>query len=176
MDLEPKQELFVKEYLVDLNATKAAIRAGYSETSASQIGSENLAKPKIQEAIQKAKEARAKRTEITADRVLREIARIAFSDLGQIMDFTGEQVKLRPAKDIASSARRAISSVKVKRHFEGVGEDAREVEVTEFKLWSKEAALEKLCKHLGLAKDRLEITGKDGEAFKVYFGVDVDKV
>ncbi len=76
MSLTAKQECFVKEYLIDLNATQAAIRAGYSEKTAGQIGDENLKKPQISEAIQKAMDARAQRTEITADYVLNGIKSI----------------------------------------------------------------------------------------------------
>jgi phage terminase small subunit len=72
----PKQELFVQEYLVDLNATQAAIRAGYSEETARQIGSENLSKPDIQEAIAQAMDRRSKRTRRTQDYVLNGICGI----------------------------------------------------------------------------------------------------
>lgn len=70
-NLTPKQARFVAEYLVDLNATQAAIRAGYSEKTARQAGSENLSKPDIQEAIEEAQQARSKRTGIDQDEVVR---------------------------------------------------------------------------------------------------------
>jgi len=78
--MTPKQERFVEEYLVDLNATQAAIRAGYSEQTARVIGHENLTKPDIQKAITAAREKQQRRVEITADRVLEEYAKIAFFD------------------------------------------------------------------------------------------------
>lgn len=78
--LTEKQARFVAEYLVDMNATDAAKRAGYSEKTAYAIGFENLRKPEIQEAIQAAMEERAKRTAITQDMVLRELAKVAFSN------------------------------------------------------------------------------------------------
>ncbi len=74
MALTAKQSLFVKEYLVDLNATQAAIRAGYSEKTAGQIGDENLKKPKIANLIQKAMDERVERVEINADEVLMDLA------------------------------------------------------------------------------------------------------
>ncbi len=74
-----KQQLFVDEYLIDLNATQAALRAGYSEKTARSIGAENLSKPDIEKAIADALEARRLRTEITQDRVLEELAAIAFA-------------------------------------------------------------------------------------------------
>ncbi|WP_213431657.1 terminase small subunit, partial [Paenibacillus dendritiformis] len=76
MALTAKQKAFVQEYLIDLNATQAAIRAGYSAKTARKIGAENLTKPDIQKAIQEAMERREKRTEITQDRVLQELAKI----------------------------------------------------------------------------------------------------
>lgn len=72
-ELTPKQKRFVEEYLVDLNATQACIRAGYSEATAKQIGSENLSKPVLQHAIQELMAVRSKRTSITADYVLSKI-------------------------------------------------------------------------------------------------------
>ena len=73
MALTPKQSMFVKEYLVDLNATQAAIRAGYSVKTAEVIGYENLRKPQIESEIQLAMDARAERVESEADWVLRTI-------------------------------------------------------------------------------------------------------
>ena len=75
--LTPKQSRFVKEYLVDMNATQAAIRAGYSEKTARSIGMENLTKPDIEEAIAEARAEREERTEITADYVLMGLKTVA---------------------------------------------------------------------------------------------------
>jgi hypothetical protein len=66
------------------------------------------------------------------------------------LDFSGEEPKLKPANTIPLHARRAISSIKVRRHAEGRGDEAHEVEVRELKLWNKLAALDKLGEHLGL--------------------------
>lgn len=74
--MTPKQQRFVDEYLIDLNATKAAIRAGYSKRTAKDIGAENLTKPEIAKAVAKAIEAQAERTLISADQVLLDIERI----------------------------------------------------------------------------------------------------
>lgn len=82
--LNPKQRRFVSEYLVDLNATQAAIRAGYSKKTAGQIGEQNLRKLEISQAIQEAQTARSERTEVTQDAVLRELAAMSFYDAGEI--------------------------------------------------------------------------------------------
>lgn len=83
--LTNKQKRFVEEYLIDLNATQAAIRAGYSVNSARDVGCENLTKPNISEAISKAMAERSKRTGINQDRVVRELAKIGFVNMFQVM-------------------------------------------------------------------------------------------
>ena len=75
-NLTPKQQRFVEEYLIDLNATQAAIRAGYSEKTAKSVGHENLTKPDIAKAIQEAQNKRVERTEITQDYVLTNIQKV----------------------------------------------------------------------------------------------------
>lgn len=147
--LTGKQARFVEEYLVDLNATQAAVRAGYSERTANEQGARLLANVSLRAAISAAKEARSARTAVTADRVVEELALLGFSDVGQILDFSRADPRLRPASEIPDAARRALSSLKVRRHAEGHGEAARDVEVIEFKLWDKVAALDKLLRHLG---------------------------
>ena len=89
MALTPKQQRFVGEYLVDLNATQAAVRAGYSEKTARAIGCENLTKPAIQEAIATAQRQLAEETGITARRVKEELARLAFVDMRGFFDTVG---------------------------------------------------------------------------------------
>ena len=84
--LTKKQQLFVDEYLIDLNATQAAIRAGYSVSSARDIGCENLTKPNIQEAIAKAMAERSRRTGVNQDRVVLELAKIAFANIADVVD------------------------------------------------------------------------------------------
>ena len=88
--LTPKQQKFVSEYLVDLNATQAAIRAGYSPKTANRIGPQLLVKNCISEALQEARERQQARTEITADMVLRELKAIALDDAD---DMTNSRLK-----------------------------------------------------------------------------------
>lgn len=143
-----KQKRFVDEYLIDLNATQAAIRAGYSPLTARDIGCENLTKPNIQEAIDKAIAERSRRTGVNADRVVRELAKIAFVNAGEVVDFDTAILMDKISEDDMA----AIQSVKVKTF----GEDGVEREV---KLADKLKALELLGKHLGLFKDKVELGG-----------------
>lgn len=143
-----KQKRFVEEYLIDLNATQAAIRAGYSPLTARDIGCENLKKPNIQEAIDKAIAERSRRTGVNADRVVRELAKIAFVNAGEVVDFDTAILMDKISEDDMA----AIQSVKVKTF----GEDGVEREV---KLADKLKALELLGKHLGLFKDKVELDG-----------------
>ena len=80
MALTKKQKAFIQEYLVDLNATQAAIRAGYSKKTAYSIGQENLSKPEIQQALQEAQKRREKRTEVTQDYVIAKLREIVEKD------------------------------------------------------------------------------------------------
>lgn len=86
MALTDKQQAFVAEYLIDFNATKAADRAGYSKKTAGKQGTQLLAKSSISEAIEEAKKARQRRTEITQDKVIEEIAKYAFKEASDAPD------------------------------------------------------------------------------------------
>jgi phage terminase small subunit len=155
--LSPKQERFIQEYLIDLNATAAYKRAGYKTKagpSTENAASRLLGNVRVQSAIKAAREKQAKQAELTAVEVLTEARLIVHSDIGDIIDFTGPEPRLRPANEIPERARRAISSMKVKHYVEGQGDTARLVEIVEFKLWNKPAAIEKLGRHLGLWGDK----------------------
>lgn len=140
-----KQKRFVEEYLIDLNATQAAIRAGYSPHTAKDIGCENLAKPNIAAAIAEAMAERSKRTGINQDRVLRELARIGFAKITDVIDPKTAKIKENASEDDLA----CIQSVKIKPNEFGV---EREV-----KLYDKKSALVDLGKHLGMFKDRVEL-------------------
>jgi phage terminase small subunit len=163
--LSAKHYRFCQEVLVDDNATAAYRRAGYKDTPAACNNAARLIGiDRITAAIKDLREARKKRLEINSDRVLQELACLAFSDIGEIMDFTGEEVKLRRGCDIPEGARRALASLKTKRYFEGAGDDAREVEIMEFKLADKLAALVKYGQHLGMFTTKHEHGGTTGGA------------
>lgn len=143
-----KQKRFIEEYLIDLNATQAAIRAGYSPDTAKSIGSENLTKPDIKAQIARAMAERSRRTGVNADRVVMELAKIAFVNANDVID--AETATLKP--DALPEDTAAIQSVKVKTF----GEDGLEREI---KMADKLKALELLGKHLGMFRDKLEVSG-----------------
>jgi phage terminase small subunit len=159
--LTPKQEVFTKAYVKDLNAGKAAIEAGYSEASARSIGHELLNTPHVKEAVQKEVKKRLSHLDVTADRVLTELARIAFVDL---RDAYGEGGKLLPPDQMPEDLARALAGIEVNEIWEGYG-DEREIigETKKIKFYEKAKALELLGKYLKLFTDRVEHTGKDGE-------------
>lgn len=164
--MNPKQQAFVREYLVDLNATQAAIRAGYSAKTARQIGDRLLSKADIQASVQELQRERAARLEITADRVLQELARIAFFDPRKLLNPDGTPKQLHELGDESAAA---IAGLEILEEWDGFGEDRRLVgHVKKYKIADKNTALTNAMKHLGLLKDKLEIdaTVKGTVAYK----------
>lgn len=156
--LNAKQQRFAQEYLVDLNATQAALRAGYSEKTAHSQGQRLLKHVEVAEAIAEAQAARSKRTGITQDKVLAELVRIGFSDIRKLVKWGrspvsegGENdapnglniypVELVPSDQIDEDTAAAVSEVSL---------TAQGVKV---KLHDKLAALDKIARHLGMFKD-----------------------
>lgn len=168
--LTPKQAQFVIEYLIDLNATQAAIRAGYSESSAGSIGEENLTKPEIAKEIQYQMDARATRTLITADKVLHEMFGLASVDINECFDDNGD---MKPLNQMPLNVRKAISSIEIDAIYEMQDDTSivsgpkrrRKVEVGQTKkirFWDKAKNLENLARHLKLLTDKTEHTGPGG--------------
>lgn len=149
--LTAKQQRFVEEYLIDLNATQAAIRAGYSVESAADIGSENLRKPNIRACVDKALAERSKRTGVSADRVVMELARLGFVNPGKLINFDEATVR----KDAAEDDLAAVASVKVKT----IPTEDGDIVEREVKLYDKNKSLELLGKHLGMFSDKLKLEG-----------------
>jgi phage terminase small subunit len=144
MALTNRQNRFINEYIIDLNATKAAIRAGYSEKTAGTIAEQNLRKLEIQEAIKEALDAQQKRTNITADRTLKEIASIGFFNAKRLFDNDGKPKGIHELDDEVAAAISGIEVVTIGNNELGVGQ------VMKYKISDKNSALEKLCKHLAL--------------------------
>lgn len=173
MGLTDKQRKFCDEYLIDLNATQAAIRAGYSEKTAYRIGADNLRKPQIEEYISKRQKELSRSTEITQEKVIKELAFIAFSNnadyahvvekkmqvevggaLVDVLDEDGRPVMYRTVEpvlteELTEEQKRALAVIKK-------GRDGLEV-----KSCDKVKALELLGKHLGMFTDKIEANVND---------------
>lgn len=146
--LTEKQQRFVDEYLIDLNATQAAIRAGYSARTANEQGSQNLAKLSIQQAIAERMAERSKRTGINQDRVVLELAKIAFVKMTDLVDSQGRIRESAADDDLA-----CIESIKYKESESDTGASVER----EVKIASKLKALELLGKHLGMWNDKIDV-------------------
>lgn len=158
--LTDKQRRFCEEYLVDMNATAAAKRAGYAERSARTSAQELLQNPNVVAQLQALREEQSQRTGITADRVITEVAKLAFGDLRQLFDDKGA---LLPVDKWPDGIAAAVASVEVDELFEGFGENRAQVGYTKkVKLWPKTTALELLGKHLRLWVEKHEHTGPNG--------------
>lgn len=153
--LTDKQARFVQEYLLDLNATRAAERAGYSQKTAYAIGHDLLKKPEIQAALQAAMAERARRTEISQDRVLREYARIAFFDPRRLFGVDGGVLPVSDWDDDVAAVVAALDVAEL-----GSGGDVVGM-VKKLKLADKKGALDSLARHLGMFTDKQEIRVAD---------------
>jgi phage terminase small subunit len=134
MALTAKQEMFIKEYLVDLNATQAAIRAGYSAKTAGQIGDENLKKPEIRTRIEELKQKRAEKLELDAQWVL-----------DRLVEVTQMSMQAKPVEKWDYSERKLIETGEYVYDSSGANK-----------------ALELIGKHLGMFKDKIEHSGNIG--------------
>lgn len=143
--LTAKQQRFCDEYLIDLNATQAAIRAGYSPRTAEQAASRLLTIVKVSDEIAREMAERSKRTGINQDRVVKELAKLAFVNIADVVDLENATVRMSATdEDLA-----CIQSVKIKPSEFGTER--------EIKLYDKKASLELLGRHLGMFKDKLEV-------------------
>lgn len=165
-DLNERQQRFVEEYLIDLNATQAAVRAGYSPKGAEVTGSQLLRNPKVQAVVEKRMDARSRRTEVTADRLLQELAAIGFADLRDFMTFDGETVRWKPSDEWPNQSAGAVSEV-----FSEVTEypDGKRTTRSRLKLQNKDSALDKIARHLSgfYAPQRVSVGGDaEGEPIR----------
>lgn len=146
--LTDKQARFVQEYLIDLNMTQAAIRAGYSVKTADVQGSRLLGNVKVQQAIGEAMAQRARRTGVTQDRVVLELAKLAFVKMTDIVDANGEIRADAEDDDLA-----CVEYIKHKHSTNEFGES----DESEIKIASKLKALQLLGKHLGMWSDKVDV-------------------
>ncbi len=140
-----KQERFVEEYLIDLNAKQAAIRAGYKPNNADVIGYQLLQKTSVKNAIEIAMAERSRRTGISQDRVLYELAKMAFVNISDVVDLDNASVKA----DATEEDLACIQAVKIKPNEFGTER--------EIKMYDKKASLELLGRHLGIFKDNVKL-------------------
>ena len=156
MALTEKQKRFVEEYLVDLNATQAALRAGYSERTAYSIGQENLKKSEIVKQIAERRAELQQETEITQQRVLKEYARLAFLDPRKLFHDDGRPKNITELDDDTAAA---LTGLDVQEVYEGSGDDREFVGfIKKYKLADKKGALDSIAKHLGMFVDKVEHT------------------
>ena len=143
--LTPKQAAFCREYLTDLCATQAAVRAGYSPATAKQQGSRLLSNVDVAAEIERLMAERAKRTDVTADAVVRELARIGFGDVRQVVEWGPDGVRLKPSRELPPEAAAMVGDVAETAH--GV------------RIKTKPAvrALELLGRHCGIFNDKLTV-------------------
>lgn len=150
-DLTLKQQLFVQEYLVSLNATQAALKAGYSPKTAAVMGSENLRKPYIAALVEEAMEARAERTRVDADKVVKELAKLGFSDMREIAAWGRSGLSWKESEELEDEAAACVQEVKYTHEVRYTSNGERiETDNMGVKLHDKKAALKMLGDHLGL--------------------------
>lgn len=147
-ELSEQRQRFVDEYLIDLNGTQAAIRAGYSVKTANEQASRLLANVSIQQAIAEHMAERSKRVGINQDRVVIELARLGFVKMTDIVNSHGE---IKPS--VSDDDLAAIESIKYKSSESDTGSSVER----EVKISSKVKALELLGKHLGMWNDKLDV-------------------
>lgn len=149
--LTPKQARFVDEYIIDLNATQAAIRAGYAARSADVTGARLLGNARLQAALQKAQARLARKIEVTQERIVDELRKIGFSDMSRFARWGPRGVELKSSDELDADSAACVSEV-----------SETDNGSVKFKLHDKVAALNLLAKHLGMLKEKVELTGKDG--------------
>lgn len=173
--LTDRQERFVEEYLVDLNATQAAIRAGYSARTANEQAARLLANVSVGEAVARAKAERSARIGLTQDRVLEELAAIGFARMPDYADWgRGTQMSLKSSEELTDRQAAAIAQVTETEKFiksTGDGEQLMSRERT-IKLHDKLGTLKLLGQHMGMFADRHEHTGKDGAPLTFTIAID----
>lgn len=160
MRLRKKRQLFTEEYLIDLDATKAAVRAGYSPKTAHSQGHRLLKDPVINAAIQQAMKERARRVELKADDVIEELRRIAFTNMSDVVSINESGATfLKNSESWPEDSKSAVAEVAFIENNSGVH--------FRIKMHDKIKALELLGKHLGILRENIEIAGKNGGPIEV---------
>ena len=158
--LSARQRRFVEEYVASANGTQAAIKAGYSPSTASVQASRLLAKDKIRAAIQVEAAPLREKLQITQERVVEETGKLGFSDLRDVARWNEEGLVLLPSDEIDADAAAAIKKI-TSRTTKRLTKSGDEVVMTytTIELHDKVAALDKLAKLLGLYTERIDLEG-----------------
>lgn len=181
-DLTPKQERFVEEYLRDLNATQAAIRSGYSARTANEQGSRLLANASVADAVARAKAERSARLGLTQDRVLEELAAVAFA---RMPDFAAwgdsDQMKLKASDGLTEDQAAAVAQVTETEKFIKSVDKGEQLMSRErsIKLHDKLAALKLLGQHIGMFAERHTVTleiKREAQEIAEELGIPVEQV
>lgn len=169
MALTEKMKRFAEEYIVDLNATQAAIRSGYSEKTAKSIGQENLTKPDIQTYVQELMNKRSQRTEVTADMVLKEYAKLGFSNITDYLKVVEKEVMTESGfqtyKTVDIFETDDIDKVKM----DAVSEIKQTKDGIALKLHDKKGALDSIARHLGMFNDSLKVDATVTKKLEEFF-------
>lgn len=159
MTLNDKQIRFCEEYLIDLNATQAAIRAGYSRKTASSQGERLLRNVEVQKYIQERQKDLQKKVSVTQQMVVEQFRKIAFSD---IRKFYNQDGSLKKITELDEDSAAAIAGVEVDELWEGFGEQRSQVGITKkIKRWDPTKALDSLARHLGMFNDKITLNADD---------------
>ena len=146
---------FIEEYLIDRNATQAAIRAGYSKKCASEIGYENLSKPQIKSAIALKTRAVSEKLELTPERVLKEMMRLAFVNQKDLASWKGNKVTLKDSDELSDDVSAAVSGIEQTTTYDQEGRPTHKLKL---RTHSKTKNLENLARNLALFNDKIKIT------------------
>ena len=157
--LTPRRSEFVRQYIKSLNAAAAARAAGYAPSSSKNEGSRLLANVDVQQAISEARAQLAEREQVTPERIVSELASIAFSDLGDYFRLGGPDGKTASIDfgNLPIGATKALESITVDEYVEGRGENAETVRRIRVRLHDKRAALVDLAKTLGMFSDGVNV-------------------
>lgn len=169
MALTAKMIRFAEEYIIDLNATQAAIRAGYSENTAAETGYENLRKPQIAEYIQKLMDERSKRTEITADRVLQEYAKLGFSNISDYLKVIEKEVMTELGPQTYKTVDIYETDTIDRTKLDAIAEIRQTKEGIALKLHDKKGALDSIARHLGMFNDSLKVDATITKKLEEFF-------
>lgn len=154
--LKPRQRRFCEEYLVDLNGAAAARRAGYSADAAKEQASRLLTDANVQAELDRLREERSKRTQITADDVVLELGKLAFANMLNYVTIQDDGTAIVDFSMVNRDMGAAMKEVTIETYTEGKGDDAKDVKRIKFQLHDKKGALEALGRHLAIFNDKSE--------------------